>query len=182
MRAIRRCWTGWIKRRPWICAGKLRRKRLACSAINIEHVDYTSPEYIIYPVAGVTPGSLANSRNTDSHFVYIGADQSFTPNLNGSIRAGGEYLDYYNDDQHGNLPLRRCERDISIHAPKHGATRGQTYPQFDGRCRAHRRASPVLDEESTVVYLSVSHRVTSRFTAAALGQAQYSQFNGGWSL
>jgi hypothetical protein len=70
-----------------------------------EHLDYTSPEDIIYsPTAPV--GSLAAlngpghytaaSRNDDSHFVYVGVDQSFMPNLNGSIRAGGEYLDYYN--------------------------------------------------------------------------------------
>jgi hypothetical protein len=41
--------------------------------------------------------------------------------------------------------------------------------------------TPVLDEESTSVYLSVSHRVNSRFTIALLGQAQYSVYNGGGS-
>jgi hypothetical protein len=40
-------------------------------------------------------------------------------------------------------------------------------------------SSPVLDEESTAVYLAVSHRVTSRFTVAFMGQAQYSTFDGG---
>jgi hypothetical protein len=39
-----------------------------------------------------------------------------------------------------------------------------------------------LDEESTAVYVSISHRVTSRFTASIMGQAQYSSFNGGGGL
>src|SRR5208282_6611824 len=62
------------------------------------HTDYTSPEYIIYPGSPGAPagGFLAKSRNSDQHFVYVGADHSFTPNVNGSIRAGGEYIDYYN--------------------------------------------------------------------------------------
>lgn len=61
------------------------------------HEDYTSPEYIIYPASALgEPGYLANSRNDDQHFFFVGADESFTPDLNGSIRVGGEYIDYYN--------------------------------------------------------------------------------------
>jgi hypothetical protein len=61
------------------------------------HVNYTSPEYIIYPASALgVPGYLANVRNDDEHFGFIGVDESFTPELNGSIRVGAEYIDFYN--------------------------------------------------------------------------------------
>ena len=43
----------------------------------------------------VQAGFRSNIRNSDSHFAFVGADESFTPELNGSLRIGGEYLDYY---------------------------------------------------------------------------------------
>ena len=71
-----------------------------------EHVNYTSPEDIIFSPAG-PPGSLAalygpghytaSSRDTDSHFVYVGVDESFNPELSASFRGGFEIVDYYND-------------------------------------------------------------------------------------
>jgi hypothetical protein len=37
----------------------------------------------------------------------------------------------------------------------------------------------VLDTDTTAVYASVSHNVTDRFTINAMGQAQFSTFDGG---
>jgi hypothetical protein len=150
-----------------------------------EALNYTSPEYIIFPTVNpvtLAPiaGFRANSRNSDSHFVYLGVDQSFSPNLNGSIRAGGEYLDYYNFGTHSISPY--------IDASLTYQYMPQSTAQF-GIKHIHNSTdvaglgnSPVLDEESTAVYLSISHRVTSRFTTSILGQAQYSTFNGGGTL
>jgi len=41
--------------------------------------------------------------------------------------------------------------------------------------------TPVLDEESTVIYLSDTHKLTDRLTVTAMGQAQLSTYNGGGS-
>jgi hypothetical protein len=150
---------------------------------SFENLDYTSHEDIIFsssadPFNG--PGhSRANSRNSDTSFVYIGADESFSPKLNGSIRAGGEYIDYYNYDSHNISPY--------VDASLTYQYMPQSTAQF-GLKELHNAtdvvgvgAAPTLDEESTYVYFSVSHRVTSRFTASALASAQYSSFNGGTS-
>jgi hypothetical protein len=170
-----------------------------------EHLDYTSPEYITYPgtINGFSfPGFRANSRNSDSSYVYLGVDESFTPTLNGSIRAGGEYLYYYNNAMLVFAPtpgefvyVKDATHSISpyIDASLTYQYMPQSTAQF-GIKEVHNTTdvpgsaapgaggtSPVLDEQSTAVYLSVSHRVTSRFTASALAQAQYSSFNGGGS-
>lgn len=145
-----------------------------------ENVGYTSHEYLIYPgvVNGVaTPGYRANSRNSDSQYIYIGADESFTPTLNGSIRVGGEYVDYYNAVYNSLSPYVDASLTYQ-YMPQSTAQFGlkETHNATDVAGTAG--TTPVLDEESTAVYLNVSHRVTSRFTASAMFQAQYSTFNG----
>jgi len=155
------------------------------------HTDYTAPEYIIFPTTpnGVPasyqgpPGSvgyMSDSRNTDSHFVFVGADESFTPDLNGSIRAGAEYVDYYNADNSRLSPYvdasltdqyqQSCAAQLGV---KHIHNSTDVVGTFG--------TSPVLDEESTAVYLSDSHKLTDRFTASVMGQAQFSDFVGGGS-
>ena len=37
----------------------------------------------------------------------------------------------------------------------------------------------MLDEETTAIYLSDTHKVTDRLTATVMGQAQLSTFDGG---
>src|SRR5208282_4758493 len=39
--------------------------------------------------------------------------------------------------------------------------------------------SPVLDSDTTMGYLSVNHSVSDKLTLSALGQAQFSTFDGG---
>ena len=152
-----------------------------------EQINYTSPEDIIFSPAGPLgsdaalngPGHyLAAVRNTMSHFVYVGVDQSFSPNLNGSIRAGGEYVDYYNFDSHEISPYVDASLTYQ-YMPQSTAQIGVKHVHNSTDVVGIIGSSPVLDEESTAIYLAVSHRVTSRFTAAFMGQAQYSTFNGG---
>jgi hypothetical protein len=152
-----------------------------------EHVNYTSPEDIIFSPAGPTgslaalygPGHyVASSRDQDSHYFYVGADQTIGPRLNGSLRVGGEYLDYYNAGTTTISPYV----DASVtytYMPQSTAQLGIKHVHNATDVAGILGSTPVLDEESTAVYASVNHHVTSRFTASALGQAQFSTFNGG---
>ena len=139
-----------------------------------EHVDYTSPEYIIFPTGtygnylppgygafqGSAKGYHANIRNTDDHFVFIGADESFTPNLTGSIRAGAEYLDYYNEHTSELSPyvdasltdqyMAGCSAQIGV---KHIHNSTDVAGTISGGKGA---PVPVMDEETTAIYVSDS--------------------------
>jgi len=145
------------------------------------HVDYTSPEYIIFPgTAPVTPGYRSDIRNEDSHYVFVGADESFTPNLNGSIRAGGQYLDYY---KYGTSRLSPYV-DASLtdqYMPGCSGQLGVKHVHNSTDVAGFIGTTPVLDEESTAVYISDSHKLTERLTATVMGQAQLSTFDGGGS-
>jgi len=150
------------------------------------HTDYTAPEYIIFPVPpynGPFPASTgykSNSRDADSHYGFVGADESFTPDLNGSIRAGAEYIDYY-------------KYHTSRLSPYVDASLTDQYTQGSsaqlGVKHVHNTTdvvgtfgtTPVLDEESTAIYASDSHKLTDRLVASVMGQAQISTFVGGGS-
>ena len=147
-----------------------------------ENVDYTSPEDIIFsPTADKLNGPghyVASSRDSDGHFVYIGADHSFTPLLNVSLRAGGEYIDYYHNEAHSLSPYV----DASVtyqYMPQCTAQLGVKHIHNSTDVAGLVGSSPVLDEQSTAIYISDTHRLTQKFTISAMGQAQLSTFNGG---
>jgi len=151
------------------------------------HTDYTAPEYIIFPNPpynvpvggpGANGGYMSNIRNEDSHFVFVGADESFTPDLNGSIRAGGEYIDYYNFHTSRLSPYV----DASItdtYQPGCSAQLGVKHIHNATDVVGLQGTTPVLDEETTAIYLSDSHKLTDRLTVGVMGQAQLSTFVGG---
>jgi hypothetical protein len=153
------------------------------------HTDYTAPEYIIFPNPpyntgpggpGANVGYLSNIRNDYSHTAFIGADESFTPNLNGSIRVGGEYLDYYKFHDSRLSPYV----DASItdqYQPGCSAQLGVKHVHNSTDVVGIQGTSPVLDEESTAIYLSDTHKLTDRLTLSVMGQAQLSTFVGGGS-
>lgn len=149
-----------------------------------EHVDYTSPENILFsstvlpdgnnPNAG---GVASNIRDSDSHFFFVGVDQSITSDLNATLRIGGEYIDYSN--------FHKNELSPYVDANLTWQFMPQSYVQA-GVKHVHNSTDvvgtggtvPVLDEESTAAYLSLSHTISS-FTISVLGQAQWSTFDGG---
>jgi hypothetical protein len=145
-----------------------------------EFRDFTSNESL-NPTPLTTPSSIAfipaDTRNSDSHFLFVGVDQSIGPDLRASLRVGGQYLDYYNFHTSKLSPYA----DASL-----------TYTYLPGSYLQvglkHEHAAtdiignpldPVLDQEATTAYVAVTHKITARLVASAMGQYQNSQFNGG---
>lgn len=145
---------------------------------------YTGDEFI----SGVTlaPGIFLNplmsdSRNSRSHYVYVGADQTFNPDFSGSLRVGGQFTDYYNSPNN--------QTDVS---PYVMASLNYTYAPgsyVQGGFTYHKNASDVLsvdannqitlDAESAVVFFTLNHQITSKLSGSLTGQIQHSTQNGG---
>lgn len=160
------------------------RQTIGVLGYNFEAVDYTSSDAVRYPggvieqIFGV-PGFIdADSRNRYTHYFYVGADHNFNARLNGSLRVGGQYTEYYN--MTGNQSSIGPYADLSL-----------TYTYMPGSFfQAGLRHSPnptdlgavdpfrfVLDQESTSVYASLTHRITPRITGNLLAQYQHSSAN-----
>jgi hypothetical protein len=148
---------------------------------------YTSPEPIVFGAGATaatgrsTPGDIFSYvRNSDSHFFFVGADEQFTSKLSGSIRVGGEYLDYYNAHADDLSPYVQASmtwtymKESSLQA---GVTHQHSATDVVGAVPAN--GEPVLDSETTAAYLSMNQKITGGFTGGLLGQYQHSDFNGG---
>jgi hypothetical protein len=150
------------------------------------HTDYTAPEYIIFPTgppAGYngpasSAGYLSNIRDSDSHYAFAGVEESFTPDLKASLQAGGEYLDYYNF--HANRLSPYIDAKISYqYLPGDMAQLGVKHVHNSTDVVGGFGTTPVLDEETTAVYLSERHKFSSKFSATLKGHAQDSTYMGG---
>jgi hypothetical protein len=154
--------------------------------------DYTSSEYIVYPSGGFATqyyepnlgpgvgnaGYRADSRNSDSHFAFVGVDQSFSPELNASIRVGGEYIDYYKFHTSRLSPYVDANL-TDQYQPGCSAQVGVKHIHNATDVVGTAGTTPVLDEESTAVYASDTHKITEHLSASIMGQAQLSTFVGG---
>jgi hypothetical protein len=159
---------------------------------------YTSPEYIIYPStptfppyrgpnyepipagATPTPGYYADSRDSWSHYAYVGADSSITPDLTGSIRVGIEDLDYYNYPGGRNQLSPYADANLTYQYTATGSAQlGVKHLHNSTDVVGIVGTTPVVDEESTVIYFSDTQKLSDRFSATAMGQAQLSSFDGG---
>ena len=156
-----------------------------------DHTGFSSPEPIIFgPTATLampftTDSIYSQVRNNDAHFFFVGADEHFTSTLSGSIRAGGEYLDYYNVKATDTSPyvdasltwvylpesyLQAGVKHLHSATDVLGALPATTGPNAN---------QPVLDADDTAAYVSVSQKISGGFTGGVLGQYQHSVFNGG---
>jgi hypothetical protein len=143
----------------------------------------------------------ADSRNNYAHFVYVGADESFSSRLNGSIRIGLQYLDYYNNGTlQGAFPntvfVRSSSTSLSPYVDlsanySYSNDGALTFGFHQGHNQTDVAASTgdpnagvTVDEESSTVYMTVTQKltpITPKLTASGSLQYQYSVFNGGTS-
>lgn len=139
--------------------------------------DYTSDD----PLVPGNPLSIKGSdRSSETHYGYVGAEYSLSKKLSAKGRAGVAYTVYDKLDLDTTSPYA----DISA-----------TYRYLPGSqvqigVRQERNATDqigggtastaVVDQDSTVLYGSISHKITPRITGSLLGQFQHSIYYGGF--
>ena len=120
-------------------------------------------------------------RNNYSHKVYVGVDQTINSQLNASLRVGAAYTDRYNAEKYNS---NVDGQDVS---PYVDASLTYTYAAgsyFQAGVRHSRNPTDIifaLDQETTAVYGSVTHRLTGKITGSLLAQFQHSETEGGVS-
>lgn len=134
--------------------------------------DQSSNDQIFSPVI---PAALVNAdtRDSRSHYLYVGADHSFTPQLNGSVRVGGQYTEFPNH------VVGTADNTISPYVDVNGS-----YSYADGcffqlgvkHNRSSTDISTSLDQEATSIYGSLNHKITPKLTANVVAQYQLSEF------
>jgi uncharacterized protein (PEP-CTERM system associated) len=121
----------------------------------------------------------ADIRDSTSHYFYVGAEHQVSRQFLGRLKVGAQYTDYDNVS----------ESDWSPYVEASG-----TYTSLPGSfvqfgLKHTRNATDVvgtgvaddvtLDQESTILYGSVTHRITPQLTGNLIGHLQHASFNGG---
>jgi len=166
-------------------------KTVGVAGYQFQYVDYNSKDPIGVPL-GLTYSP--NARDSYSHYFYLGVDQQFASNLNGSVRAGVQYTKYNNIDE---LPAGAARPDDSNWSPYVDANITWTYmpgsyaqlgvkhqrSQTDVGVILSPIAAPIMDAESTTVYGSLNHRIFGAaghgLVASLIGQYQNSSYDNG---
>ena len=139
---------------------------------------YTDDEVIATDLAG-NPVGFSEDRDKISQRVYVGADYAWTSQFRISGKVGGEYTDFHEADEDQVTPW------VQI-AGTYNYLPG-SYLQFGflhGR-NATDRATPnladqiVLDQESSTLFATLTHRITPRLDGSLIGRVQRSEFQEG---
>ncbi len=151
-----------------------------------EVVDFNSKDLLTTSTNVTAASNQPESRNSTSHYIFLGADHSFTEQLSGSVRGGGQFTEYPN-------AASGTDNILSPYGDLSGTWRYNpgSYVQLGVRHALNRTdvafdaASPnpsaTLSQESTTVYAALNHQITASLTASLLGQAQFSSFNDGFA-
>lgn len=122
----------------------------------------------------------SDARNNRSHYVYVGADHSFTPDFTGSIRAGARLNDYYNDPQSDTevSPYLRASVRYA-YRPDGYLEGGVGYDRTASDLYGGMGADFVRDQEAGTIYLTLRQQIMPKLTGSINAQFQNSTFNGG---
>ena len=156
---------------------------------NFSLANYTGGEDIAvfnYRDAANAPRSLvyrSDSRDSLSHYAFVGVKQQLTANIVGSLNAGASYTDSYNDPlNHDTSISPYADLNVSYtYIPGSYVQLGVTHD-----LNATDVVQPSLTtgkitqyQESTVFYVDVNHKFTPDLTATLIGRFQNSQYHGG---
>jgi uncharacterized protein (PEP-CTERM system associated) len=142
--------------------------------------NYTGDEQI----GTLQPGNIvlmSDSRNDRSQYGYLGLDHKFLSNFSGTLRAGARYTDYYNDPNGNNTQVSPYVL-ANLHydyAPESFVEAGFSFDRNATDQLSISGNSFTLDQESAVLYGSLTHRILPHLFGNVTGQYQASMYNGG---
>jgi hypothetical protein len=149
---------------------------------SFEWINYTGDEPIaIDPITSAI--YYSSSRNSRSYYGYVGVQRSMLANLSFTAKGGVQYSDNYNDPS-GATSLNPYA-DISLiytYLPGCYAQVGFTQMQnaTDQVSPNPYNGSIAMSTESSTVYASINHKLTSKLLGTVIGQWQHSVYNQGF--
>jgi len=146
--------------------------------------DYTGDEPIAMtaPLPGFSGIYHSGDRNTMAHKIYLGIQETFTPNLQANVNVGASYDDPYNNpvDSNGNwTPYANASLTytylpgsyVQLGVSQDISATDQVNPDSSGHITEYAKDS--------VVYVDINHRITEKLIAGVIGRLQYSTYEGG---
>lgn len=127
------------------------------------------------------PSTIVTSdmRNNRGHYFYAGVDQTFSPDLSGSLRAGARYTDFYNDPNNTSSWTPYMQASLKyFYRTASSVEVGFTYDRSASDIVG---SGPdfVTDSDTAVAYASLTHQITQKIYGTLVGTYQHQMYNGG---
>jgi hypothetical protein len=145
-------------------------------------IGYTADQPIATTVnsAGVTENLNSDVRDAKLYAPYIGAIHTFTPELSASVNVGANYADYYNDPSTSSQWSPYVNLSVKYnYGPESYVSAGFSQDRNATDIATVANGKITQDQESSVVFATVNHRITPKIYGNLTGQFQNSVFNGG---
>ncbi len=136
--------------------------------------DYRSSDLI-----SLGSNRVGKDRNSDSHYVYLGADHSFNSQLQGALRIGAQFVSYDDVNQDTTSPYADASLTYNYTPDSYAMLGVRHMRNATDIATVNGANEPVLDQETTTGYLSISHKLSAKVTCGLLAQVQHSTFEGG---
>jgi hypothetical protein len=138
------------------------------TGIPYNHLNFTRPG---------APYLWSDERNNYSHYAYLGADHTFNPQLEASIRAGAQITTYNNLPDGDTTDVGPyVDGNVTYHLTPESAI------QLGVRHSLLATDAAALNQENTTVYGSVSYKLLPALTGSILGQYQFNAFQEGQQI
>lgn len=125
----------------------------------------------------------SDSRDSMSHYGYVGFSHEFTPNIAGTLRAGVNWTDSFNNPLTDDPSLSPyLDMNVSYtFVPGSYIQLGATHDinSTDVTDPSASNGKITSYQQSTVVFLDVNHKFNSKLSATAIGRFQDAQYQGG---
>lgn len=139
-------------------------------------VDYTDNQ-------AIGGGFVSDDRNSTSHYLYVGADHTFNPNLTASLRAGVQIIDFDNSNVGDTSTSPYVDASLNyIYMPGSSATIGvrHSYTSTDVGFDTTGTSANIAGGAQTLLgYLNILHHFTPDLSANLMGSLQQNTFDGG---
>jgi len=157
-------------------------------------VDHNSKDTLVLGVPFIPGGPTdPGTRDSKSHYVYVGGDKTFPNHFLASVRLGAQITQYPDAVVIDGPTVFDYHRDSSDTVNPY-ADASLTYTYAEGSFAQlgvrHARnqtdlafvpgsfSTSIQDQASTTIYGAVTHRITPKVTANLVGQVQRSEFGG----
>jgi hypothetical protein len=137
-------------------------------------MDFTGDQHTGIRAPGLQRDLWSDERNSQSHYIYAGVDQSFNPAWDASLRAGAQIVDYYNypDENADNTNPYFDANTTYRMTPDSNVQLGVRYARTATDAAA-------LDQQNLTAYGSFNYKILPQLTGSLLGQYQYNTFGEG---
>ncbi len=130
----------------------------------------------------VAPLVTPDARDSRAHYVYLGADHEFSPNLRASARVGVQYTEYPNlrgqvgavDDD---TLSPYADANVTYSFSENGSVQvGVSHDRVQSDLFALAAGAPTLDAQRTRLYGAISYAITPRLKANVNGELHNSNY------